>query len=104
MAIDKALTPRPNGVGAPPTGAELEIEIVNPDMVTLDDGSVEVTLIPDKESGDDSFDSNLAETLDEDVLQKLTEEVIGLVDADIESRKDWADTFVKGLDVLGFKY
>ena len=45
MAIDKALTPRPNGVGAPPTGAELEIEIVNPDMVTLDDGSVEVTLL-----------------------------------------------------------
>ena len=104
MAIDKALTPLSNGAGVPPTGADLEIEIVNPDMVTLDDGSVEVTLIPGKESGDDSFDSNLAETLEEDVLQKLTDEVIGLVDADIESRKDWADTFVKGLDVLGFKY
>jgi len=105
MAIEKALTPAPNGAaGNPVTGAELEIEIVNPDMVTLDDGSVEVTLIPGKESGDDSFDSNLAETLEEDVLQKLTDEVIGLVDADIDSRKDWADTFVKGLDVLGFKY
>jgi len=26
------------------------------------------------------------------------------VQADIDSRKDWADTFVRGLEVLGFKY
>ena len=105
MAVDKALTPLTNGAaGVPVTGEELEIEIVNPDMVTLDDGSVEVTLIPGKDGGGDEFTSNLAESLDEDVLQALADEVIGLVDADIDSRKDWADTFVKGLDVLGFKY
>jgi hypothetical protein len=34
----------------------------------------------------------------------LAEDLLGLIDADIESRKDWADTFVKGLDVLGFRY
>ena len=105
MAVDKALTPLTNGAaGVPVTGEELEIEIVNPDMVTLDDGSVEITLIPGKDGGDNEFTSNLAESLDEDVLQALADEVIGLVDADIDSRKDWADTFVKGLDVLGFKY
>jgi len=105
MAVDKALTPLTNGAaGVPVTGEELEIEIINPDMVTLDDGSVEITLIPGKDGGDNEFTSNLAESLDEDVLQALADEVIGLVDADIDSRKDWADTFVKGLDVLGFKY
>ena len=34
----------------------------------------------------------------------LAEDIIELIDADFDSRKDWADTFVKGLDVLGFKY
>ena len=105
MAVDKALTPLSNGAaGAPVTGEELEIEIVNPDMVTLDDGSVEITLIPGKDGGDDEFTSNLAESLDEDILQALAGEILGLVDADIDSRKDWANTFVKGLDVLGFQY
>ena len=88
-------------------GAEvdLEIEIVDPKMVTLDDGSVEITLVPDSGAGEDGeFDANLAEDMEEDELRKLADEVIGLVDADVDSRKDWADTFVKGLDVLGFKY
>ena len=74
-------------------------------MVTLDDGSVEITLVPDSGTGKDGeFDANLAEDMEEDELSKLADEVIGLVDADVDSRKDWADTFVKGLDVLGFKY
>ena len=106
MAIEKQLTPLMNGVDSNPVpGAELEIEIVNPDMVTLDDGSVEITLIPGKEGEDeDSFDANLAEDMDEGELEKLADELVGLVDADIDSRKEWADTFVKGLDVLGFKH
>jgi len=98
MAIEKTMTPLPEG--------ELEIEVVNPDMVTLDDGSVEITLIPGgKDGGEkDVFDRNIAEDLEEGELANIADELIGLVDADIDSRKDWADTFVKGLDVLGFKY
>jgi hypothetical protein len=82
---------------------ELEIEIVNPDMVTLDDGSVEITLIPGKEV-DDDFNANLADEMEEGELESLASELLDLVDADVNSRKDWADTYVKGLDVLGFKY
>jgi hypothetical protein len=82
----------------------LEIEIVNPDMVTLDDGSVEVTIIPGDDKESDEFTANIAEELDEDELSLLAEDIIELIDADFDSRKDWADTFVKGLDVLGFKY
>ena len=104
MAIEKALTPMPD-MDDEDLGEALEIEIVNPDMVTLDDGSVEITLIPGKEGKDkDAFDANLAESLDEGVLGELADNLVGAVDADIDSRKDWADTFVKGLDVLGFKY
>jgi len=81
----------------------LQIEIENPEQVTLSDGSVEITLIPDAEMGE-SFDSNLAEYMDEKDLTMLSSELIGLVDADIASRKDWVDAYVKGLEVLGMKY
>ena len=87
--------------------AELELDIVNPDMVTLDDGSVEITLVPEEgleETAGAPFDANLAEYLDEGALTEISSELTGHVESDTSSRKEWADTFVKGLDVLGFKY
>ena len=107
MAIEKGLYAAPEGMQGEllPKEQELEIEIVNPDMVTLDDGSVEITIVPGSGvEGEMSFDMNLADVLDESDLNELSQEILGSVDADIDSRKDWADTFVKGLDVLGFKY
>jgi len=105
MAVDKGLYAAPAGLEADMPEEALEIEIVNPDMVTLDDGSVEITLIPNADIGDTvPFDANLADVLDEDALSKISSDLMGAVDADISSRKDWADTFVKGLDVLGFQY
>ena len=83
-------------------GPGLEITIENPDAVTLDDGSVEITLEPD--GGDSDFDSNLAEDMDASDLTTVVSEIEDLVNADINSRKDWADTYVKGLEVMGFKY
>ena len=104
MAVDKGLYAAPLGIEEE-AEASLEIEIVDPEMVTLDDGSVEVTIIPGADVGDTvPFDANLADVLDEDVLSKISSDLMGAVDADISSRKDWADTFVRGLDVLGFKY
>ncbi len=85
--------------------SDIVIWVVNPDSVTLDDGSMEITLIPDAEIRDfTEFDMNLAEVLDESHLQEISGDLVGLVTADIDGRKEWADTFVQGLDVLGFKY
>jgi hypothetical protein len=113
-SIDKGPYAAPQGIEAELEGmggisdddldSMLEIEIVNPDMVTLDDGSVEITLTAGDDTDEGGFDDNLAETLDEGVQQTLASELIQLIDADINNRKDWADTFVKGLDVLGFRY
>jgi hypothetical protein len=108
MAIEKGLYAAPEGIDDElemEGESALEIEIVDPEMVTMSDGSVEITLIPDADISDVmSFDANLAEALDDGQLNELADDLVGLVDADIDSRKDWADTFVKGLDVLGFKY
>jgi|TARA_R110002096_G_scaffold321740_1_gene515898 hypothetical protein len=113
MAIEKGMFAAPEGIDVEIEGDEpvepveqaLEIEIVDPEMVTLSDGSVEITLIPDAAPTDMlPFDVNLAEHLDDSILQSLSNDLIGLIDSDMDSRKEWADTYVKGLDVLGFKY
>ena len=115
MAIDRGIYSAPKGLESEvevvlgPNGEamepDLEIEIVDPEMVTLDDGSVEITIIPDANIGDiTEFDANLAEFLEEGDLNSLANDLIGYVTSDIDGRKEWADTFVRGLDVLGFKY
>lgn len=105
MAIEKSLqSMAPQGEDLSQQEEALEIEIVNPDAVILDDGSAEIILMPGDDEGESEFDANLVDDLDENEQQKLTDELIGLVEADIQSRKDWADTYVKGLDILGFKY
>jgi len=110
MAIEKGITVAPKGIDSElgeneDQISELEIEIVNPESVTLDDGSVEITIIPDADIGDmTEFDINLAEVLDESHLKEISDDLVGNITTDIDSRKEWADTFVKGLDVLGFKY
>ena len=100
MAIEKGLNPAPMGIeeeilekGDMPA-TDLEIEIVNPDMVTLDDGSVEITIIPGDDNEKGGFNANIAEEMEEDELSMLADDLIDLVDSDFDSRKDWADTFV----------
>lgn len=109
MAIEKGLYAAPEGMDDEmmEEGAEvaLDIEIVDPEMVVLDDGSVEVTLIPSEGLDEPTeFGANLAEYMDDNALSLLANDLVGLVDSDVDARKDWADTFVAGLDVLGFKY
>jgi len=109
MAIEKGVYSAPQGLdeeAAELEGAEeLEIEIVDPEAVTLSDGSMEITIIPDPEISDfTEFGMNLAEVLDDSHLREISDDLSGLIEADIDGRREWADTFVKGLDVLGSKY
>ena len=107
--FDKSLTP-----AAPlddePFQLELELEPASDStVIELDDGSVEVNLAPAGlgalgADSDIPFDENLAEHLDETVLSSIASDIIDEVETDIQSRKEWVETYVKGLEVLGFKY
>ena len=103
MAMDKGLYQAPQGImatDAPP----LEIEIVDPEAVNIGvDGEPILSIEADKEE-DDKFDENLAENIDDGTLQTIASDLIGLIDADVAARKDWADTYVEGLKLLGLKY
>jgi hypothetical protein len=117
MAIDKSLYT----TSVPPiTGTDEDIEdelsmdlldvTVEEDeglasnVVELEDGGVEITMLGPSPVQDIPFDANLAEYMEEDELEKLAQDVLGLISGDIDSRKEWAETFVDGLDVLGLKY
>ena len=101
--IDKSVSQAPQGIEElAQSQPDLSIEIENPDSVTLDDGSMEITIQPGKET-DDEFNANLAEYLDEGELTELSGDLLGEFDADIASRKDWLTTYVDGLELLGLK-
>jgi hypothetical protein len=105
MAIDKALYEMPEGLEALALEeAPIEIEIEDPESVTIGVGGLELEIEPGDENEEEEFDSNLAEFMKEGDLQKVASDVMEMVEADITSRKDWADTYVKGLDVLGLRY
>jgi len=100
MAISKPLYELPQGVEMlAQQEMPFEIEVGLPDA----GGDIEVELEAEIEGGS-SFDGNLAEDMTESELQSIASELMELVQADIDGRKDWVDMYVKGLDVLGLRY
>ena len=89
---------------SPSMGPDIEIEIVNPEGVRIDMDGIEIELDVDEGDEKEEFDSNLADFMDSSELEKIASDIMGDIDGDIASRKDWVDMFVKGLDVLGMKY
>jgi hypothetical protein len=99
MAIDKALYQAPQGLDALTEEPMIEIEMEPEIEIT----EMEIDLNPKASDKDDSFDDNLAEFLDESVLEELASELASDFDDDIGSRKDWMQTYVDGLELLGMK-
>jgi hypothetical protein len=101
--IDKGLYAAPEGIEALAAAEpEIEIEIEDPESVTIGMDGLEIEIEPAKESTDD-FNANLAEYIGDSELQSLASELIGDFDSDIGSRKDWIQTYVDGLELLGMK-
>jgi hypothetical protein len=103
MSIEKSLYQAP--VGLEELAADepdIEIEIVDPESVKIGMDGLEIEIEPEEET-DDDFDANLAEYLPEDVLQSLAGDLVGDFEEDISSRKDWMQTYVDGLELLGMK-
>jgi hypothetical protein len=105
--IDKALNQAPLGLneedlmgmmGEP----DIEIEIEDPDSVSITADGMEITLIP--EEGDEpDFDANLADFVSEDDLAELASDIISEYEEDVSARRDWMQTYVDGLELLGMQ-
>jgi hypothetical protein len=103
MAMEKGLYAAPMGLSDMLAEPEIEIEIENPDAMTIGVDGIEIDLVPRVETADD-FDANLAEYMDESDLQSLGEDLVADFEKDVSDRKDWIQTYVDGLKLLGLKY
>ena len=102
--MEKSLYQAPAGL---PTDLEnqepIEIEIEDPEAVRIGIGGLEIEIEKDEPSEED-FDANLAEFMDDRELQSLAEELIDGYDKDNRDRKEWVQTYVDGLKLLGLRY
>ena len=101
MSIEKSLYQAPVGLDSLTEEPDLEIEIENPESVTIGMGDLEIEF--GKEVEDDDFDDNLAEYMSEGELTEIAGDLLGEFEEDISARKDWIQTYVDGLELLGMK-
>ena len=106
MVVEKQMDPSDLEIEGT-NAEEIEVEIVNPEAVSIDTGDGGVIIdfeggMSEELLGDDHY-SNLAESIEDAVLQSMASELVGDFDSDRESRRDWARAYVKGLDLLGMK-
>ena len=105
--IDKGIAQAPMGIDdmmkdMANMEPDLEIEIEDPEEVTIKAGGLEIEIDPDA-MADDEFNANLAEEMDDELLQNLASDLLEDYEGDLSARRDWLDTYVDGLDLLGLK-
>ena len=108
MSVDKALNQAPLGMMMGTEMAkpemmkpDIEIEIEDPERVSIETGGLEIVIEPGEE--DDEFSANLVEEMDEGDLAQVVGDLLGDYETDVSSRKDWMQTYVDGLELLGMK-
>jgi hypothetical protein len=99
--IEKSLYQAPVGIDTLPT-PDIEIEIEDPESVKIGIDGMEIEIEP-AEPSDKDFDANLAEYMSEGDLTEIAGDLIGDFEDDISARKDWIQTYVDGLELLGMK-
>ena len=101
MAIERT-TPATPIEGELEAGIEVDISSANGAEMTEDGGMI-IDFDPDAFDPSGDFFANLADEMSEDALQKLSSELVGQYQGDRDSRNDWEETYIKGLDQLGLK-
>jgi len=101
--VDKGLYAAPVGIDEAAVEEQaIEIEIEDPEKVTIGIGDTEIIIDPDAME-DDEFNANLAEELSEKYMAELSSDLLEDFSNDVNSRKDWLETYVDGLELLGLK-
>jgi hypothetical protein len=106
MSIEKTLNPAPQGLAAAvgmDNEPDIEIEIDDPEAVRIGVDGMEIEITPEDENSEE-FNQNLAEVLDEDVIQSIASDLAGDIDNDLSSRRDWEQMYKDGITLLGLKF
>jgi hypothetical protein len=101
--VDKGLYAAPMGLEEMAENEEaIEIEIEDPESVTITAGGTTLIIDPDAME-DEEFSKNLAEELSDKYMTELASDLLEDFSNDVNSRKDWLETYVDGLELLGLK-
>ena len=86
--------------------AEEQVGPEDIDVTQEEDGGATINFDPAavNQEGGEGHGDNLAELLPESVLGKLGSDLAENYSTYKSARKDWEDSYTKGLDLLGFKY
>jgi hypothetical protein len=105
MAIDKGLYAAPAGITdvEDMAGPPIEIEIEDPESVTIGIDGLEIELEKREPTAED-FDANLADFMDDSDLEAIGSDLINDFEKDVNDRKEWMQTYVEGMKLLGLKY
>ena len=101
-SMDKGLYAAPLGLEQE-MDAPIEIEIEDPESVSIGIGDLQITMEPEEENSD-TFDANLAEYMDDSDIASLSSDLIDDFEKDTRDRRDWIQTYVEGLKLLGLRY
>ena len=102
--IDKGLYAAPVGIEeAMMAEPEVEIEIEDPESVSIEMGGLEIELKKEEPTAED-FDANLADFMSDEDLESLGGDLVADFEKDVNDRKEWMETYVEGLKLLGLKY
>tara|TARA_R100001377_G_scaffold5522_1_gene3163 strand:- start:600 stop:3122 length:2523 start_codon:yes stop_codon:yes gene_type:complete len=76
------------------------------EITQTEDGGAEIDFDPGAMApqGGEQHDDNLAEFLEDDILNEIGSNIVEEYTENKSSRQDWEDSYTKGLDLLGFKY
>ena len=96
MDIDKAINQAPMGLAVLEEGEPIEIEIVDPESVSINGIELDFEV-------EEDFSENLAESMPSDTLAGLASDLLADYQSDVDSRKDWIQTYVDGIQLLGMK-
>lgn len=99
-SMDKGLYAAPMGMEQE-MDAPIEIEIEDPESVDIGIGGLQIHMEP---AAADDFDANLAELMDDSDLKGLSSDLIDDFDKDTRDRREWIQTYVEGLKLLGLRY
>ena len=101
--VDIGANERATDVQVPERDVNFEPDV---DIQGLPDGGADINFDPNApiDQSQIPFNANLADFIEENDLQKLSNKLVAAYESDKQSRKDWENTYVKGLDMLGFKY
>jgi hypothetical protein len=108
--VDKALYANPRDafeieeVGQTIEFPEEQQEGTGPQVINEEDGGATLDFNPQMRAQEGSFEGNIAEWLEDGVLDKISSDLRSNFEDDKNSRSDWEKAYTEGLDLLGFKY